>query len=227
MRISVLVPRARLLPAALAITIVASLAHAPTAAAATPVETKPVTMSVALVDMRAESAAAVAGKASELSREGVVLVFEGIDADATADVVRAATADAIASGYVLRAAIRAAATTEPRVIVYAFDGPHSAAIPASTSMKSEVVVRSNEVGKGMAGAQARQASASAQSSGTAESTDEPESAKRRCRKEGELGSRLRTRTVCTSDRSERRTRDQAQGIQDRGIANNDPNMGGG
>jgi hypothetical protein len=207
--------------------VATALLFAPTASAATPNETQPVSMSVALVDMRAENAAAVAGRAADLSREGVVLVFEGIDVDATTEVIRAATAEAIANGYVLRAAIRAAAATEPRVMVYGSNGPYGLAIPVSALMHSEVVARVNELGKGMALAQASKVAASTQSGGTAESADGPQTAKRRCRKDGDTGSRLRTRMVCTSDRDERRTRDAAQGIQDRGIANNDPNMGGG
>jgi hypothetical protein len=168
------------------------------------------TMKVALMDMTADAPEIVSAKAGELSRDGIVLVFEGVDSSRVTEISRAAVSNAIAGGYVVKAVILARSGTEPRALVYGIDGvPYGPAIAGSATLDQEINARVAELGKLRAG------SGPVTSAQVAEAAEKPAS-KRNCRKETALGSRVRSKTVCISDQDRRNQRDALQNTQDRG-----------
>jgi hypothetical protein len=171
------------------------------------------TMKVALMDMTADAPEIVSAKAGELSRDGIVLVFEGVDSSRVTEISRAAVSNAIAGGYVVKAVILARSGTEPRALVYGIDGvPYGPAIAGSATLDQEINARVAELGKLRAGSGPVTSATSAQ---VAEAAEKPAS-KRNCRKETALGSRVRSKTVCISDQDRRNQRDALQNTQDRG-----------
>jgi hypothetical protein len=190
-----------------------ALMVAQAAIAATAQQLEVTTMKVAVMNMTADAPEVVSAKAGELSRDGIVLVFEGVDSSRVTEMSRVAVTNAIAGGYIVKAVILARSGTEPRALVYGIDGvPYGPAIAGSPSLEQEINQRVAELGKLRAGSGPVTSATAAQVAAAAEKP----SSKRVCRKETSLGSRVRSKTVCISDQDRRNQRDALQNTQDRG-----------
>jgi tRNA U34 5-carboxymethylaminomethyl modifying enzyme MnmG/GidA len=199
---------------AAAAVLLGSAAVSRPAHAATAQSLEVTTMKVAVMDMTADAPEAVSAKAGELSRDGIVLVFEGVESGRVTEISRVAVSNAIAGGYVVKAVILARQTAASRALVYGIDGvPYGPAIAGSASFEQELYDRVAELGKLRAGSGPVTSATSLQ---VAEAQVKP-SAKRICRKQTETGSRVRSKTVCINEQDRRNQRDFLQNTQDRGV----------
>lgn len=185
-----------------------------------------VSVSVARTDMRNTDIETVHKRASDSSKDGIVLVVYGDDAEALSTVEGAAL-DAVALRLPVTSIILAPDADGTGVSVYGIEGaPFGPRISVDSNLHSETKNRIQE----LAVLQGKAGMVLADNKADAAAAPDPDDVIR-CRTVKETGSRLRGVRICSSPRQDReraqQARDSADEMTNKPYTTNDSKIGGG